>query len=62
MKTEYHDISMKICRPVINQVKRNEADHYSSDCPMAGHQIENGLDGDQQPEHPMSLLRQAYGL
>jgi hypothetical protein len=29
---------------------------------MAGHQIENGLDTDKQPEHPLTLLRLAYGL
>ncbi|MCW8962744.1 MAG: heterodisulfide reductase-related iron-sulfur binding cluster, partial [Gammaproteobacteria bacterium] len=36
VKKEYHDISMKICRPVITQVQKAEADHYGSDCPMAG--------------------------
>jgi hypothetical protein len=29
---------------------------------MAGHQIENGLKTGAQPEHPMSLLRAAYGI
>ena len=62
VKSECHDISMKICRPVINSVKKAEAAHYSSDCPMAGHQIENGLDGGKAPEHPLTLLRMAYGL
>jgi glycerol-3-phosphate dehydrogenase subunit C len=62
VKKEYHDISMKIARPVVNKVKQAEADHYSSDCPMAGHQIENGLKDDSKPEHPMSLLRKAYGI
>jgi len=61
VKKEYHDISMKIARPVINQVKQAEADHYGSDCPMAGHQIANGID-DKTPEHPLSLLRLAYGI
>ena len=62
VKKEYHDISMKIARPVVNKVKQAEADHYSSDCPMAGHQIENGLRDGSKPEHPMSLLRKAYGI
>ena len=62
VKSEFHEISMKICRPVINSVVRAEAAHYSSDCPMAGHQIENGLDGDKSPEHPLTLLRMAYGI
>ncbi len=62
VKSEFHEISMKICRPVVNAVVRAEAAHYSSDCPMAGHQIENGLDGDKSPEHPLTLLRMAYGI
>jgi glycerol-3-phosphate dehydrogenase subunit C len=62
VKSEYHKISMKIGRPVMNRVAAMEADHYGSDCPMAGHQIENGLEGDKKPEHPLSLLRLAYGI
>ena len=43
------------------------ADHYSSDCPMAGHQIESGLRAGmapqpREPEHPMTLVRKAYGI
>jgi len=62
VKSEFHEISMKIARPIVNRVAQAEPDHYSSDCPMAGHQIENGLPAAKQPEHPMSLLRQAYGI
>jgi len=62
VKSEFHETSMKICRPVVNSVVRAEADHYSSDCPMAGHQIQNGLEGEMAPEHPLALLRQAYGI
>ena len=62
VKSECHEISMKICRPVVTNVIRAGASHYSSDCPMAGHQIENGLDNGKAPEHPLSLLRMAYGL
>ena len=62
VKSETHEISMKICKPVTTRVERSQADHYSSDCPMAGHQIENGLKDGQAPEHPLSLLRRAYGI
>jgi Fe-S oxidoreductase len=62
VKSEFHEISMKICRPVVNSVKKADAAHYSSDCPMAGHQIENGLGTGKTPEHPLTLLRIAYGL
>ncbi len=62
VKQEFHEISMKICRPVVNRVERAGADHYSSDCPMAGHQIENGLKNGQAPTHPLSLVCLAYGI
>ena len=62
VKSEFHDISMKIGRAVVSQVAAAGADHYSSDCPMAGHQIENGLKSGRAPEHPLRLLRKAYGI
>lgn len=62
IKSEFHKTAMKIGRPVVNQVKQFAADHYGSDCAMAGHHIENGLDNGQKPEHPISLLRKAYGI
>jgi glycerol-3-phosphate dehydrogenase subunit C len=63
VKSEFHEISMKICKPVTNQVKPSEIDHYISDCPMAGHQIDNGLDDDSmKAESPFTLLRMAYGI
>lgn len=62
VKSEFHEISMKIAKPVINRVQKAAPDHYSSDCPMAGHQISNGLEDGREPEHPLSLLRLAYGI
>jgi len=62
VKSEFHEVSMKIARPVVNRVKQGEVDHYSSDCAMAGHQIANGLADGSSPEHPISLLRMAYGI
>jgi len=62
VKSEFHEASMKICRPVVNRVNKMEAAHYTSDCPMAGHQIENGMEGGGHPEHPLTLLRMAYAI
>jgi len=67
VKKEFRAASVKIGKPVVNRVAQANADHYSSDCPMAGHQIESGLSagGDgaaREPEHPMSLIRKAYGI
>jgi Fe-S oxidoreductase len=62
VKQEFRDASMKIGRPVITRVEGAAADHYTSDCPMAGHQIESGLKEPKEPDHPLKLLRQAYGI
>jgi glycerol-3-phosphate dehydrogenase subunit C len=62
VKKEYHELSMKIARPVVNKVKQIAPDYYSSDCAMAGHQIANGLGDGGEPKHPASLLRLAYGI
>lgn len=62
VKQEFHDFSMKIGKPVVQRVQQAVPDHYSSDCPMAGHQIENGLKNGKVPEHPLALLRLAYGI
>ena len=61
VKKEYHDISKKIARPVVNRVKKAETDHFISDCPMAADQIADGLE-DRKGEHPMGLLKHAYGI
>ena len=63
VKKEYHEISMKICKPIINKINRNKLDHYVSDCPMAGHQIDNGVQNiEVRSESPFTLLRKAYGI
>jgi glycerol-3-phosphate dehydrogenase subunit C len=68
VKKEYRAISVKIGRPVMSKVQAANPDHYSSDCPMAGHQIQSGLttgeDGaaPRAAEHPLTLIRKAYGI
>jgi glycerol-3-phosphate dehydrogenase subunit C len=62
LKQRFRAAAVKIGRPVVERVAAAQADHYASDCPMAGHQIESGLDAGPAPEHPLRLLRIAYGL
>lgn len=68
VKQEFHETAMKICRPVVTKVQQAKADYYASDCPMAGHHIENGLQQKEPaatvktPTHPLTMLRIAYGL
>lgn len=61
LKEEFHDISRKIARPVIEKVRKSDADHFVSDCPMAAEQIAQGLEN-HHAAHPLALLRRAYGI
>ena len=61
VKTEFRAASVKIALPVAEQVAASKADHFCSDCPMAGAQIA-GLAGRHDHPHPIELLRQAYGI
>ncbi len=62
VKKEFHAVSMKIVKPVAERVKNAGAAHYGSDCAMAGHHIENALKDGRAPEHPITLIRIAYGI
>jgi glycerol-3-phosphate dehydrogenase subunit C len=62
VKTRFRAASMRIGRPVVQRVAGAGAEHYASDCPMAAEQIESGLEQPKPPEHPLRLLRIAYGL
>jgi len=62
VKKESHAAAMKIVKPVVGRVSQAKADHYGSDCAMAGHHIENAMKDGRAPEHPMTLLRRAYGI
>jgi glycerol-3-phosphate dehydrogenase subunit C len=61
-KQETHEASVRIARPVVARVAGSGAAQHASDCPMAGRQISGGLADHRPPVHPMTLLRQAYGL
>ena len=62
VKARFRAASVRIGRAVVQRVESAAADHYASDCPMAGHQIESGLAAPRTPQHPLRLLRIAYGL
>ncbi len=62
VKREYHEIAMKIARPVVRQVREAKADCYTSDCAMAGRHIQHGLGDGSEAVPPMTLLRRAYGI
>ena len=62
VRVESHPNSMKIGRPVFRQITEQAADHYASDCPIACKHLENGTALAHPGEHPLALLRKAYGI
>jgi len=62
VKKEFHEYAVKIVKPVVNRVNQAKPDHYGSDCAMAGHHIGHIRGDGSQPEHPITLIRKAYGI
>jgi Fe-S oxidoreductase len=62
VRTHTHERAMKIVKPVVGQVQQFEPAAYTSDCPMAASHIAHGMGRDEQPAHPLTLLRRAYGI
>jgi glycerol-3-phosphate dehydrogenase subunit C len=63
VKAEYFENSMKIGRPVFRQMGEEGPDYVSSDCAIAGRHILQGMgDTPAQKQHPITLIRIAYGI
>jgi glycerol-3-phosphate dehydrogenase subunit C len=65
VKSEYYAQSMKIGGPVFRQMAAPGPDYVSSDCPIAGRHIMQGMgdsSGQAEKAHPLTLLRKAYGI
>ena len=63
VKAEYYANSMKIGRPVFKAMAGGDPDYISSDCAIAARHIEQGMGATRaQREHPLTLMRIAYGL
>lgn len=70
VKKPTHAVAMKIGKPLFRRMAEHPAggapDYISSDCALAGHHIDQGFDvnglGTPRLEHPLTLLRKAYGL
>ena len=66
VKLATHPVAMKIGKPVFKAMAKDEPDVISSDCALAGHHIAQGMAAAGTPakalQHPLSLVRRAYGL
>lgn len=66
VKKAHHQTAMKIGKPVFKAMAKDQPDYISSDCQLAGHHIEQGMQQNDLPAsklaHPLTLARKAYGL
>jgi Fe-S oxidoreductase len=63
VKSEYFKDSMKIGKPVFKAMAAPQSDYISSDCAIAGRHIRQGIgETTAAKEHPLTLVRIAYGL
>ena len=66
VKAEFFAESMRIGKPVFARMAEPNPDYVSSDCPIAGRRIMQGIEEkgatSARKEHPLTLLRIAYGL
>ena len=70
VKKAHHQTAMKIGKPAFKAMARmkdgSQPDFISSDCPLGGHHIAQGFEvnalGAPELQHPLSLVRKAYGL
>ena len=66
VKTATHPIALKIGKPVFKAMALGGPNYISSDCQLAGHHIAQGMQVNELPaaqlQHPLSLVRIAYGI
>ena len=60
MKKEYYPVSLEYAKKAVKEMDAAGPDVYATDCTLSALQIE-AVRG-RKPAHPISLLREAYGL
>ncbi|WP_149539415.1 heterodisulfide reductase-related iron-sulfur binding cluster [Siccirubricoccus phaeus] len=68
-KKEHFEVALKVGRPVARQAAKQAGGYVTSECPLAGVHIGQGMEklGGEAPKpalvaHPVQLLARAYGL
>jgi glycerol-3-phosphate dehydrogenase subunit C len=60
MKKEYYELSLPFARRAATEMESDNPDTFTTDCSLSALQIE-AVRG-KKPAHPISLVREAYGL
>jgi Fe-S oxidoreductase len=63
-KKEFFDMSMKIAKKAVREIKDEKFDFVASDCPLSALQLDQALDAppSRPALHPIQIVRNAYGL
>ena len=62
VRTDTYPLARKIAKPVETRIRQSESATLTSDCPMAGAHLAHGMNDQPAQTHPVTLLRQAYGI
>ncbi len=62
VKRDTYQKACKIGRPIARHIDTIKPDHYGSDCPLASQHIGHLSNLEIHSEHPLRLLRNAYGI
>jgi glycerol-3-phosphate dehydrogenase subunit C len=58
-----HAVAVKVGKPVFRAAAQKPRGHIVSDCPLAAQHIVANVEGPvKEPEHPIQIMAQAYGL
>jgi Fe-S oxidoreductase len=60
LKEKYFDLSLRVAKPLLEEIENIRPALMVSDCSLAGLQIQQGTG--QKPLHPIQVLQTAYGL
>ena len=62
VKKETHEIAVKLAKPIVKELDSKPYQSFISDCTLAANHIVNVSGKNIFPDHPISLLKRAYGI
>ncbi|MBC8301803.1 MAG: Fe-S oxidoreductase [Pelagibacterales bacterium] len=62
VKKETHNIAIKIALPITREYIKTKSTQFTSDCTLAAHHVVNAMGNKVMPTHPITLMKNAYGI
>ncbi len=60
MKKEFFDMSLQAGKKAFSGLKEQGANEVATDCPLAAIQLQQGMEVEKRPVHPVQILAKAY--